>query len=75
MFVDIGLKFYAVPSQPTRATLRSRSWVIDFDKFSDKAQVRRAKLSCDSSYLKISSYIDIFSKAPAHLEMTSYSCC
>ena len=50
MFVDIGLKFYAVPSQPTRATLRSRSWVIDFDKFSDKAQVRRATLSCDSSY-------------------------
>ena len=27
--------------------------VIDFDKFSGKAQVRRARLSCDSSYLKI----------------------
>ena len=25
--------------------------VIDFDKFSGKAQVRRATLSCDSSYL------------------------
>ena len=24
--------------------------VIDFDKFSGKAQVRRATLSCDSSY-------------------------
>ena len=47
MFVDIGLKFYAVPS---RVTLRSRSWVIDFDRFSGKAQVRRATLSCDSSY-------------------------
>ena len=52
MFVDIGLKFYAVPLQPTQATLRSRSWVIDFDKFSGKAQVRRATLSCDSSYFK-----------------------
>ena len=28
-----------------------RSWVIDFDKFSGKAQVRRAMLSCDSSYI------------------------
>ena len=27
--------------------------VIDFDKFSDKAQVRRATLSCDSSYLVV----------------------
>ena len=26
------------------------SWVIDFDTFSGKAQVRRAMLSCDSSY-------------------------
>ena len=25
----IGLKFYAVPSGPTRETLRSRSWVKD----------------------------------------------
>ena len=31
-------------------TLRSRSWVIDFNRCSDKAQVRRATLSCDSSY-------------------------
>ena len=37
MFVDIGLKFYAVPS---RVTSRSRSLVIDFDRFSGKAQVR-----------------------------------
>ena len=49
MFVDICLKFYAVPSQ---VTLRPRSWVIDFDRFSGKAQVRRATLSCDSSYFK-----------------------
>ena len=28
----------------------SRSWVIDFDRFSGKAQVRQATLSCDSSY-------------------------
>ena len=31
-------------------TLTSRSWVIDFDRFGGKAQVRRATLSCDSSY-------------------------
>ena len=34
-------------------TFRSRSWVIDFNRFSHvsgKAQVRRATLSCDSSY-------------------------
>ena len=31
-------------------TLRSRSWVIDFNRCSGKAQVRRATLSCDSSY-------------------------
>ena len=54
MFVDIGLKFYAVPSQ---VTLRSRSRVIDFDRFSGKAQVRRATLSCDSSYLLLVIYI------------------
>ena len=57
MLVDIGLKFYAVPSQPTGATLRSRSLVIDFDKFSGKAQVRRAMLSCDSSYSKAKSQV------------------
>ena len=52
MLVDtcIGLKFYAVPSLPPWEALRSRSWVIDFNRFSDKAQVRRATLSCDSSY-------------------------
>ena len=27
-----------------------RSWVIDFNRFSGKALVRRAMLSCDSSY-------------------------
>ena len=47
MFVDIGLKFNAVPSQPTWVTLRSRSCAIDFDRFSGKAHVRRAMLSCD----------------------------
>ena len=31
-------------------TLRSRSLVIDLNRCSDKAQVRRATLSCDSSY-------------------------
>ena len=31
--------------------MRSRSWVIDFNRFSGKAQFRRATLSCDSSYL------------------------
>ena len=50
MLVDIGLKFYAVPSRPTGVTLRSMSLVIDFNRFSGKAQVRRATLSCDSSY-------------------------
>ena len=52
MLVDtfIGLKFYAVPSRPTSETFRSRSWVIDFNRLSSKAQVRRAMLSCDSSY-------------------------
>ena len=29
MLVDIGLKFYAVPSRPTCVTLRSMSLVID----------------------------------------------
>ena len=28
MLVDIGLKFYSVPSQPTWITLRSRSWTL-----------------------------------------------
>ena len=42
MLVDIGLKFYAVPSRPTCVTLRSMSLVIDFNRFSGKAQVRRA---------------------------------
>ena len=50
--VDIGLKFYAVPSRPTLVTLRSMSLVIDFNRFCGKAQVRRATLSCDSSYLR-----------------------
>ena len=31
-------------------TLRSRSWVIGFNRCSGIAQVRRATLSCDSSY-------------------------
>ena len=52
MFVDIGLKFYAVP---LRETLRSRSWVINFDRLSGKAQVRRATLSRDSSFLFLES--------------------
>ena len=34
-------------------TLRSRSWVIDFNRCSGKAQGRRATLSCDSSYYHI----------------------
>ena len=34
-------------------TLRSRSWVIDFNRYSGKAQVRRATLSCDSSYCSL----------------------
>ena len=34
-------------------TLRSRSWVIDFNRCSGIAQVRRATLSCDSSYFFI----------------------
>ena len=42
MLVDIGLKFYTVPSRPTGVTLRSMSLVIDFNRFSGKAQVRRA---------------------------------
>ena len=29
MLVDIGLKFYAVASQPTRVTMRSMSLVVD----------------------------------------------
>ena len=47
MLVDIGLKFYAV----TIATHLSDNEVNVFGRrFSDKAQVRRATLSCDSSY-------------------------
>ena len=33
MLVDIGMKFYAVPSIPTCLTLRSRAWVIDLNGF------------------------------------------
>ena len=40
MLVDIGLKFYAVPSRLTWVTLRLRSWVIDFNICSGKVQVR-----------------------------------
>ena len=29
MLVDIGLKFYAVPSQPTLVTMRSMSLVVE----------------------------------------------
>ena len=52
LHVCIGLKFYDVhvPSRPTGVTLRSMSWVIDFDRLSGKAQVMRATLSCNSSY-------------------------
>ena len=45
MLVDIGLKFYAVPSRPTWVIMRSMSWVIDFNRFSGKAQVRQALIS------------------------------
>ena len=47
MFVDIGLKFYAFTTHLSDLEVK----VIDFDKFSGKAQVRRASLSCDISYL------------------------
>ena len=40
-------------------TLRSRSWVIDFNRCTDKAQVRRATLSGDSSY-----FILLMSRSP-----------
>ena len=45
MLVDscVGLKFCAVPSQPTCETLRSRSWVIDFKS---KRQASFADNSC-----------------------------
>ena len=36
-----------------QARSRSRVIVLDFNKFSGKAQVRRATLSCDSSYFSI----------------------
>ena len=32
---------------------------LDFDKFSDKAQVRRATLSCDSSYYSQTQALDV----------------
>ena len=43
-------------------TLRSRSCIIDFDRFSGKAQVRQDK-SCDSSY-----YLYKFSSLMIHDE-------
>ena len=36
------------------------SWVIDFDRFSGKAQVRRATLSCDSSYFVMPKGLKVF---------------
>ena len=56
MFVDIGLKFYAFTTHLSDLEVK----VIDFDKFSGKAQVRRATQSCDSSYF-------IFSATPCFL--------
>ena len=43
--VDIGLKFYALPSHPSDLEVK-----VNFNRFSGKAQVGRATLSCDSSY-------------------------
>ena len=53
MLVDSCLKFYAEPTSPTWVALRSRSCFIDFN--SCKAQVRRATLSYDISYLIVQS--------------------
>ena len=49
MFVDIGLKFYAFTTHLSDLDVKVMGH-IDFDTFSGKAQVRRATLSCDSSY-------------------------
>ena len=48
MLVDIGLKFYAVPCITTN--LSDIEVNVFGHRFSGKAQVRRATLSCDSSY-------------------------
>ena len=46
MLVDIGLKFYAVTTHLSDIEVK-----VFGHRFSGKAQVRRATLSCDSSYL------------------------
>ena len=49
MLVDIGLKFYAVTTH--LSDIEVKVFGHRFNRFSGKAQVRRATLSCDSSYL------------------------
>ena len=56
MLVDIGLKFYAVPSHPSDLEVKVMG---QFNRFSGKAQVRRATLPCDSSYC----YLNLQQKA------------
>ena len=52
MLVDIGLKFYAVPCITTHLSdIEVNVFGHRFNRFSGKAQVRRATLSCDSSYV------------------------
>ena len=48
MLVDIGLKFYAVTTH--LSDIEVKVFGHRFNRFSGKAQVRRATLSCDSSY-------------------------
>ena len=57
MLVDIGLKFYAVTTH--LSDIEVKVFGHRFNRFSGKAQVRRATLSCDSSYCGPSEQFDI----------------
>ena len=58
MLVDIGLKFYAVPCITTNLSdIEVNVFGHRFNRFSGKAQVRRATLSCDSSYYNTVLYL------------------
>ena len=66
MLVDIGLKFYAVTTH--LSDIEVKVFGHRFNRFSGKAQVRRATLSCDSSYYSFE-YITTSRIMQGHFQM------
>ena len=60
MLVDIGLKFYAVPSQPTSVTMRSMSLVVDLIDLVTKH--KSGELRCPATALIVNIIISRFHK-------------